>query len=167
LPALRWRQIVQGEHNPLTRSMMASRWSSKYLAAVFAGPPQGIVALDSYSGLRTLASAVVSPSTLFLRVGQGVDRYNQAECGSGDLDRSAFRLPRHRLDVSADGSARGGGEFGSRRLGVFGVGPSTGLPRFVPVSLTLGPPDPGQRTRPNLGCLSQHTLCVPIDTAQE
>jgi len=51
--------IVQGEHNPLTRSMMASRSSWKYLAAVFAGPPQGIVALRSYSGLRALASAVV------------------------------------------------------------------------------------------------------------
>jgi len=52
--------VIQGEHNPLTRSMMASPSSWKYLAAAFTGPPQGIVALDSYSGLRALASGVVA-----------------------------------------------------------------------------------------------------------
>jgi len=52
--------VVQGEHNPLTRSMMASQSSWKYLVAAFAGPPQGTVALRSYSGLRALASAAAS-----------------------------------------------------------------------------------------------------------
>jgi hypothetical protein len=51
---------VQGERNPLTRSMMGFPSPWKYLAAVMAGPPQGIVALKNYSGLRALASAVVS-----------------------------------------------------------------------------------------------------------
>ncbi len=52
--------VVQGEHNPLARSMMASPSPSKYVAAVIAGPPQGIVALENYSGLRALASDVAS-----------------------------------------------------------------------------------------------------------
>ena len=52
--------VIKGEHNPLTRSMMASPSSWKYLAAAVAGPPQGIVALDSYSGLRALVSSAAS-----------------------------------------------------------------------------------------------------------
>jgi hypothetical protein len=52
--------IVGGEQNPLTRSLMGRRSLSKYLIAAVAGPPQGIVALDSYGGLRALAAALQS-----------------------------------------------------------------------------------------------------------
>ena len=52
--------VVQGERNPLMRSMMAVPSPWKYLAVVMAGPPQGIVALQNYSGLRALASVVAS-----------------------------------------------------------------------------------------------------------
>jgi hypothetical protein len=52
--------VVQGEHNPLTRSMMASPSPWKYVAAVIAGPPQGIVALENFSGLKALASGVAN-----------------------------------------------------------------------------------------------------------
>ncbi len=52
--------VVQGEHNPLTRSMMTTASPWKYLVAVMAGPPQGIVALDNYSGLRALIADVAS-----------------------------------------------------------------------------------------------------------
>ena len=52
--------VVGGEQNPLTRSLMGSRSLSKYLVAAIAGPPQGIVALDSYGGLRALAAALHS-----------------------------------------------------------------------------------------------------------
>ncbi|HEU4937655.1 MAG TPA: hypothetical protein VFT39_14440 [Vicinamibacterales bacterium] len=50
--------VVRGEHNPLMRSMMAAASPLKYAAAVLAGPPQGIVALDNYGGLRALQSSV-------------------------------------------------------------------------------------------------------------
>src|SRR6185436_15713185 len=39
---------VGGERNPLTRSLMTRPSAAKYLAAVVAGPPQGIVALDNF-----------------------------------------------------------------------------------------------------------------------
>ena len=52
--------VVDGEQNPLTRSLMGSHSLSKYLVAAIAGPPQGIVALDSYGGLRALAAALQS-----------------------------------------------------------------------------------------------------------
>ena len=52
--------VVGGEQNPLTRSLMGSHSLSKYLVAAIAGPPQGIVALDSYGGLRALAAALQS-----------------------------------------------------------------------------------------------------------
>jgi hypothetical protein len=52
--------VFHGERNPLMRSMMASQSAAKYVAAVFAGPPQGIVALVSYSGVHALAFAVAS-----------------------------------------------------------------------------------------------------------
>jgi hypothetical protein len=49
---------VRGEHNPLTRSFMASVSAPKYVAAALAGPPQGIVALENFSGLRALVSSL-------------------------------------------------------------------------------------------------------------
>ncbi len=52
--------VVQGEQNPLARSMMTTASPSKYLVAAIAGPPQGIVALPKYSGLRGLMSEVAS-----------------------------------------------------------------------------------------------------------
>jgi hypothetical protein len=52
--------VVRGEHNPLARSMMATASSWKSLVAVLAGPPQGIVALENYSGLSALISEVAS-----------------------------------------------------------------------------------------------------------
>lgn len=52
--------VVQGEHNPLTRSMMASPSVWKYVAAVIAGPPQAIVALEHFSGLKALASGLAN-----------------------------------------------------------------------------------------------------------
>ena len=51
---------IRGEQNPLTRSLMASGSPVKYLSAAVAGPPQGIVALENFSGLRTLVSSLVS-----------------------------------------------------------------------------------------------------------
>jgi hypothetical protein len=47
-----------GERNPLTRSFMARPSAAKYLAAILAGPPQGIVALENFSGLPALASSL-------------------------------------------------------------------------------------------------------------
>ncbi|MFL6280583.1 MAG: hypothetical protein ACJ731_10760 [Vicinamibacterales bacterium] len=52
--------VVRGERNPLTRSLMADRSPWKYLAATLAGPPQGIVTLRNYSGLRTMVSSLRS-----------------------------------------------------------------------------------------------------------
>ena len=49
---------VRGEPNPLTRSFMASASPPKYVAAALAGPPQGIVALENFSGLRALVSSL-------------------------------------------------------------------------------------------------------------
>jgi hypothetical protein len=49
---------VGGERNPLTRSLMTRLSAAKYLAAVIAGPPQGIVALDNFSGIPALWSAL-------------------------------------------------------------------------------------------------------------
>ena len=48
--------VVQGEHNPLTRSLMATTSLWKYVAAILAGPPQGIISLKNFSGLPALAS---------------------------------------------------------------------------------------------------------------
>ncbi len=47
-----------GERNPLTRSLMTASASTKYLAALVAGPPQGIVALTNYAGLRALLGSL-------------------------------------------------------------------------------------------------------------
>ena len=47
-----------GERNPLTRSLMTRPSVAKYLVAVIAGPPQGIVALDNFSGMPALWSAL-------------------------------------------------------------------------------------------------------------
>jgi hypothetical protein len=52
--------IVHGEENPLTRSLMATPSLSKYAIAAVAGPPQGIVAVDSYRGLPALFAALHS-----------------------------------------------------------------------------------------------------------
>jgi hypothetical protein len=54
--------VVRGEHNPLMRSMMAAVSPLKYVAAVLAGPAQGIVALDNFGGLRALQSSLASGS---------------------------------------------------------------------------------------------------------
>ena len=54
--------VVRGEHNPLMRSMMAAVSPLKYVAAALAGPPQGIVALDDFGGLRALQSSLASGS---------------------------------------------------------------------------------------------------------
>jgi len=47
-----------GERNPLTRSLMSRPAPVKYFAAMIAGPPQGIVALDSFGGIPALWSAL-------------------------------------------------------------------------------------------------------------
>lgn len=49
---------ASGERNPLTRSLMTHPSAVKYFAAVVAGPPQGIVALDNFSGMPALWSAL-------------------------------------------------------------------------------------------------------------
>jgi hypothetical protein len=54
------KTVVQGENNPLMRSLMASHSLAKYAVAALAGPPQGMVALDNYGGLRALGAALVS-----------------------------------------------------------------------------------------------------------
>lgn len=79
------KAVVVGEHNPLTRSMMAEQSPWKYLGAALLGPPQGIVALDNYSGLRALRSslrATGSPlaaaafaNVILLLVGSGVTAF--------------------------------------------------------------------------------------------
>ena len=50
--------VATGEPNTLTRSLMSRPAPVKYLAAVIAGPPQGIVALDNFSGTPALWSAL-------------------------------------------------------------------------------------------------------------
>lgn len=50
--------VAAGERNPLTRSLMSRPAPVKYFAAVIAGPPQGIVALDNFSGIPALWSAL-------------------------------------------------------------------------------------------------------------
>ena len=55
--------VLGGERNPSTRSLMAERSPRKYLAAALAGPPQGIVALKDYSGLRAMVSSLRSRDT--------------------------------------------------------------------------------------------------------
>jgi len=47
-----------GERNPLTRSLMARPSLAKYVVAIVAGPPQGIVALENFSGIPALGSAL-------------------------------------------------------------------------------------------------------------
>ena len=49
-----------GERNPLTRSFMAAPSPAKYLVALVAGPPQGIVALENFAGVRALLSSLRS-----------------------------------------------------------------------------------------------------------
>jgi hypothetical protein len=52
--------VVRGERNPLARSLMAAPSLGKYVAAVVAGPPQGIVTLNDYRGLRALGASLGS-----------------------------------------------------------------------------------------------------------
>lgn len=51
---------VAGERNPLTRALMGRPSAAKYAAAIVAGPPQGVVALENFSGLPALVSALRS-----------------------------------------------------------------------------------------------------------
>jgi hypothetical protein len=59
-PRLAVASTFGGERNPLTRSLMARSSPAKYLAAIVAGPPQGVVALENYGGIPALASALRS-----------------------------------------------------------------------------------------------------------
>ena len=47
-----------GERNPLARSLMTSVSAGKYVAALLAGAPQGIVALKNFSGLPALLAGL-------------------------------------------------------------------------------------------------------------
>ncbi len=49
---------IGGEGNPLTRSLMSRPSAAKHIVAMFAGPPQGIVALHDFSGMPALWSAL-------------------------------------------------------------------------------------------------------------
>jgi len=49
---------ILGERNPLMRSLMARPSPAKYFVASVAGPPQGIVALQNFSGVPALLSAL-------------------------------------------------------------------------------------------------------------
>lgn len=49
---------VAGERNPLTRSLMGRPSAAKYVAAIVAGPPQGVVALENFSGIPSLVTAL-------------------------------------------------------------------------------------------------------------
>jgi len=49
-----------GERNPLTRSFMVAPSPAKYLVALAAGPPQGIIALENFAGVRALLSSLRS-----------------------------------------------------------------------------------------------------------
>ena len=57
-PAAAVATTVGGERNPLTRSFMASPSPAKYVAALVAGPPQGVVAIRNFSGLSALRTAL-------------------------------------------------------------------------------------------------------------
>ena len=59
-PRLAFASTFGGESNPLTRSLMARSLPAKHLAAMVAGPPQGVVALENYSGIPALVSALRS-----------------------------------------------------------------------------------------------------------
>jgi len=59
-PVQAFAAAVRGERNPLTRSLMARPSAGKYLVASVAGPPQGIVGLENYSGIPALVSALGS-----------------------------------------------------------------------------------------------------------
>jgi len=58
--------VVRGERNPLMRSMMATTSPLKYVAALVAGPPQGIIPLNNYAGLRALTSSLDINAVLLL-----------------------------------------------------------------------------------------------------
>ena len=49
---------VAGERNPLTRSLMGRPSAAKYVAAIVAGPPQGVVALENFTGIPALVTAL-------------------------------------------------------------------------------------------------------------
>ena len=49
-----------GESNPMTRTFMASSSPVKYVVAAVMGPPQGIVALENFAGLKALWRALTS-----------------------------------------------------------------------------------------------------------
>ena len=49
-----------GERNPLMRTFMARRSPAKYFVAMIAGPPQGIAALENFSGLPALVASLGS-----------------------------------------------------------------------------------------------------------
>lgn len=57
-PALAVATTVGGERNPLARSFMASQTPAKYVAALVAGPPQGIVTIRNFGGLSALLTAL-------------------------------------------------------------------------------------------------------------
>lgn len=57
-PALALATTAGGERNPLARSFMARPSPEKYVAALVAGPPQGLVALGNFSGLSPLVTAL-------------------------------------------------------------------------------------------------------------
>ena len=57
---LAFATAFRGEPNPLTRSLMARPSPAKYLVALVAGPPQGLVALENYGGIPALISALRS-----------------------------------------------------------------------------------------------------------
>ena len=57
-PAAAVETAVGGERNPLTRSFMAAPSPVKYAVALVAGPPQGIIALEHFAGVRALLSSL-------------------------------------------------------------------------------------------------------------
>lgn len=60
-PALAVATTAGGERNPLARSFMVSSAPTKYVAALVAGPPQGIVAIRDFGGLSALLTALNEP----------------------------------------------------------------------------------------------------------
>jgi hypothetical protein len=60
-PALALATTVGGERNPRARSFMSSSSPAKYVAALVAGPPQGVVAIKNFSGLSALLTALHHP----------------------------------------------------------------------------------------------------------
>jgi hypothetical protein len=57
-PRLAVATALRGERNPQMRSLMARPSPSKYLVAIVAGPPQGLLALENFSGVPALLSSL-------------------------------------------------------------------------------------------------------------